>query len=165
MENTFIIDPLSFAQNKRIRHGKIAGGKLDRLRELVDSDEGFAYVIEGDTDKLARPTLRLHIKGKIAVQCQRCLDKLNHEIDIDTLLILARNARELELYDADNTIDAVLALHELDMGALIEDEIILSLPISPRHQEGGCNKDIQSILKREHKESPFSSLVSLKQTH
>lgn len=165
MENTFIIDPLSFAQNKRIRHGKIAGDELGRLRELVDSGEGFSYIIEGDTDKLARPTLRLQIKGKIIVQCQRCLDKLDHEIDIDTLLILARNASELELYDADNTIDAVLALHELDIGALIEDEIILSLPISPRHQKGECNTDIQSILKREHKESPFSSLVSPKQTH
>ena len=165
MENTFIIDPLSFAQNKKIRHGKIAENELGRLHEFVDRDGGFAFVIEGDTDKFGRPTLRLKIKGKIVVQCQRCLDKLDHEIDIDTLLILARNAGELELYDADSTIDAVLALHELDIGVLIEDEIILSLPISPRHKEGVCNTDIQSVLKQEHKENPFSSLLSLKQIH
>ncbi len=165
MENTFIIDPLSFARNKKVRHGKIAENGLDRLRELVDRDEGFVFVIEGDSDKLGRPILRLQIKGKIVVQCQRCLDKLDHEIDIDTFLILARSARELELYDADNTIDAVLALQELDVGALVEDEIILSLPISPRHQEGVCNTDIQSILKREQKVNSFSSLLSLKQIH
>lgn len=165
MENSFIIDPLSFARNKKIRHGKIAENALSRLHELVDRDEGFAFVIEGDMDKLGRPTLRLEIKGKIVVQCQRCLDKLDHEIAIDTLLILARNVMELELYDADSTIDAVLASHELDIGALIEDEIILSLPISPRHQEGGCNTDIQSVLKQEQKANAFASLLSLKQIH
>lgn len=165
MKNTFIIDPLSFARNKEIQRGKITEDGLGRLRELVDRAEGFAFVIEGDTDKLGRPTLRLKIKGKITVQCQRCLDKLDYEIDIDTCLVLARNAGELELYDADNTIDAVLALHELDIGTLMEDEIILSLPISPRHQEERCNTDAQSILKCEHKENPFSSLLSLKQTH
>lgn len=165
MEKIFIIDPLNFAQNKKIRRGKIAQNELARLRDLVNRDEGFIYVIEGDMDKFGRPGLKLLIKGRIVLQCQRCLGELTQEVDIDALLILARNENELEVYDVDNTVDAVLAVHELDVGVLIEDEIILNLPISPRHEEGTCGVDMQSIVKQEHKVSPFSSLISLKQIH
>ena len=70
MENIFIIDPLSFAQNKRIRHGKIAGDKLDRLRELIDSDEGFAYVIEGRVS----PTHAEHVEEDLGQRVAMILD-------------------------------------------------------------------------------------------
>lgn len=165
MEKIFIIDPLNFVQNKKIRRGKIAQSELARLRDLVNRDEGFTYIIEGNMDKFGKPGLKLLIKGRIVLQCQRCLGELTQEINIDALLILARNENELEVYDEDNTVDAVLAVHELDVGVLIEDEIILNLPISPRHEEGICEADMQSLVKQEHKDSPFSSLISLKQIH
>lgn len=165
MEKIFIIDPLNFAQNKKIQRGKIAQNELTRLRDLVNRDEGFSYIIEGDMNKFGKLLLRLLIKGKIVLQCHRCLDELAHEIDIDAILILVKNENELEAYDLDNTVDAVLAVHELDVGVLIEDEIILSLPISPRHEEEACGVGIQSVAKQEHKGSPFSSLITLKQIH
>jgi uncharacterized protein len=50
----------------------------------------------------------------------------------------------------------------LDLLALIEDEVILSLPLAPRHDEGQC----ESVERRksDEKPSPFAVLAKLKRT-
>lgn len=65
---------------------------------------------------------------------QRCLGELVHLLDLQTVMLLAEN--ELFRLDETETVDGFLAVSDLDVLALIEDEIILSLPISPRHREG-----------------------------
>ncbi|HHW65861.1 MAG TPA: metal-binding protein, partial [Rhodocyclaceae bacterium] len=78
---------------------------------------------------------------------------------VDTLLQPVRSGQpipdeELE----DDEVDAIEIDGGLDVMALLEDEILLALPIAPRHQvceaprpEGGASK-----------ESPFAALASLR---
>ena len=70
--------------------------------------------------------------------------------------VLATFERALEFQ-----VDAIELDGELDVLALVEDEILLALPIAPRHQvcdapqpEGGTSK-----------ESPFAALASLRGSH
>lgn len=65
---------------------------------------------------------------------QHCLGELVHLLDLQTVILLVEN--ELFRLDETETVDGFLAVSDLDVLALIEDEIILSLPISPRHREG-----------------------------
>lgn len=58
---------------------------------------------------------------------------------IDQVFPVARNEAQLELWErSDPLLDALVADPELDVLTLVEDEILLSLPVAPRHAEGGC---------------------------
>ena len=65
--------------------------------------------------------------------CQRCLDPIQVPIAIDAELQLAENMREIS--EADDGIDRVLASRNMDVAWLVEDEVILELPIAARHEE------------------------------
>lgn len=79
------------------------------------------------------------IKETINLHYQHCLGELVHLLDLQTVILLAENENELFHLDETKTVDGILAVSDLDDLALIENEIILSLPISPRHREGECS--------------------------
>lgn len=142
MSKRFVINSLNFVRETGIHHGRILPAELERLHEYLSDHSGeLAYSISGVLDEKGRPTLKITIAGMISLRCQRCLGKLAQSLNMQVNLIIARNEDELSYYDEDNSIDAILASPEMDTLTLIEDELILSLPISPRHQEGECSID------------------------
>lgn len=140
MSRRFIIDFLNFVRNTSVHHGRILPAESERLREYLSDYSGeLVYSISGIFDEKGRPTLKIVITGMIHLCCQRCLGKLEHNLNVQTHLLIAKNEAEFSYYDADNSADVILASSEADALTLIEDELILSLPISPRHQEGECS--------------------------
>jgi uncharacterized protein len=168
MSARFVINPLDFVRNAGMRHDKIPLFELVRLNDLLFDKEGeLAYEISGRFDKNGKPNLCLEIKGKIYLCCQRCLEKLAHIIDLQTFFLLVENEIELNRADENDTMDAILATPDLDVLDLIEEEIILSLPISPRHSGGECkmhplksNEDIS--MDKSQSTHPFSVLADFK---
>ena len=59
---------------------------------------------------------------------------------------------------ADDSTDAIEAEKELAVLSLIEDEVLLALPIAPRHEQ--CESP--SGTAAEHGPSPFAALSALK---
>lgn len=70
--------------------------------------------------------------------CQRCLGAMRHAVQIERALHLARNEAELERLDALPDGDAILVGETLDLVDLVEDEVLLSLPLAAMHAEGEC---------------------------
>lgn len=170
MSVSFVIDPLDFVQNAGTHHGKIPVDALARLHDFLFDKEGeLIYQISGQFDKHEKPGLHLEINGKIHLSCQRCLGKLLHTIDLQTSLVLVKTEAELDQADEDDTADAILATPDMDVIRLIEDEIILSLPISSWHAEGECNvQELESInenLTNKQSAHPFAALLALKKTN
>ncbi|MBB4010888.1 uncharacterized metal-binding protein YceD (DUF177 family) [Niveibacterium umoris] len=58
----------------------------------------------------------------------------------------------------EDSFDAIAAERNLDVLALIEDELLLALPISPRHEV--C--DTPQPRERDDSASPFAALASLR---
>lgn len=140
MHKRFIIDSLNFVRNSGVHRGRIQPADLERLHESLSDHSGeLVYSISGIYDEKGRPTLKIMITGKIHLCCQRCLNTLEHALNLETSLLIAKNQEEFSLYDEDNSVDAILASPDIDALTLIEDEIILSLPISPRHHEDECS--------------------------
>ena len=77
-------------------------------------------------------------------------------LTVSSRILLAGSEREIE--EADDDLDRVLAGKEMEVSTLIEDEILLSLPMVPRHDE--CS----AVGAEEHKPrpSPFAALKKLK---
>ena len=86
-------------------------------------------------------------------------------LDLKADILLARDESELSRFDEDESVDGVLAVPEMDVLALIEDEIILSLPISARHSEGECSIGKPAGEDAVGREHPFAALATLKKLH
>ena len=140
MSVRILIDSLDFVKNTGVRHGKIAIVELARLHDLLFDQSGeLNFQVAGLFDKNENPRLYLEIQGDLQLNCHRCLDKLTRRIDIKASLLLAKDEEELSRFDDDDTFDAILAMPDLDVINLIEDEILLSLTISAHHDDGECH--------------------------
>ena len=160
-----IIDALDFAHHAGAHHGKISLSEFERLHDYLTADGGeLQYAVTGALDKDANPVLQITVRGEITLRCQRCLGELEHKLDLRTVLRLAKNEHELALLDEDESVDCVLATRDTDVLTLIEDEILLSLPSSPRHNEGDCS--IAGLEGRGlAREKPLAALAGLKKLH
>ena len=165
MPARFVIDALDFARTAASHHGKITLFELKRLQDyLVGNCGELNYTIHGALDRDGKPILRIIIQGSINLRCQRCLGELRHVLDVQRDLLLARDEHELSRLDEDESVDGVLAIPDMDVMALIEDEIILSLPISARHGESECS--IGTMNWSDASEKPlFAALAQLKKLH
>lgn len=123
---------------------------MAKLTRLTDSTLGASgaldYRLEGAHDRRGRPLLNLTVKGKVQLQCQRCLEAFAHVIDIGTSLrLVAPEALEQEYDDDPDEPDCIAHNKSLDLAALIEDEVLLALPSYPRHTEGQCTTRTTSV--------------------
>lgn len=86
-----------------------------------------------------RPVLRLEVKATVWLICQRCLAEYPEVLSLRSVIAVARDAAELARWEKEEPLlDALLAETRMDLPALVEDEILLSLPLVPLHPTGGC---------------------------
>ena len=143
--------------------GHIDARSLPRAADLlaVGGDAApIAWRVSGAHDALGRPTLTVRLDGAVPLVCQRCLQPFVAPVAQQTDLLLARDEAELARLDAEET-EVVLANTTLDPVSLVEDELLLSLPLSPRHGEDECPAGRRSMTD-DGKRSPFAGLAALK---
>ena len=166
MSAHFAIDPLDFVRNTSALYGKIAVAKLVRLQNsLFNNQNELEYTIAGALDRDDRPIIQVTVKGIINLQCQRCLGELEYALNLLACLLVVRNEDELLHLDKDLSVEGVLAVPDVNILTLIEDEIILSLPISPRHQENECSTNKPTDDSSTNTKNFFAKLTTLKKLH
>jgi uncharacterized protein len=153
-----LIDSLEFARNGRTLNGEIAVVDLPRLAESLASSEGsIRYTVRGmQADDMS--FLLLDMSGICHLRCQRCLEGLTHQVDIASRLQLLEGVDLMQDDDSDE-VDGIEASKELDVLGLVEDELLLSLPFAPRHDEGVCELASNSSGKADDR---FGMLAQLK---
>ncbi len=118
--------------------GRVDPGQLPRLAEEVEPGRGeIAWRIVGTHDAQGRPALAVELKGHVPLECQRCLGTVDIPVDQRTEILLAHDEHELVALDAESELEVALAEERLEPRALVEDELLLTLPYAPRH-EGQC---------------------------
>jgi uncharacterized protein len=128
-------------------HGELSGewplAALDRLADLVLGTEPAGSPIhwqaEGDQRPVTggEPEIWLHLTAQACVnmRCQRCLGSLTVPLDLDRWIRLVRDAAQAEALDAELEDDVLELQRHTDLGELIEDELLLALPLVPRHED------------------------------
>jgi uncharacterized protein len=82
----------------------------------------------------SQPTLRLGAEAVLSMQCQRCLQAVEVPLHVERRLFFVEGEDAAAALDAESE-DDVLALEPaIDLRALIEDELLLALPLIPRHE-------------------------------
>lgn len=158
------IDCLAFAQDAGMLESAVAVRDFTRLcKSLADSTGEIHYRIAAGLEKSGRAFLRLEASGQLQLQCQRCMQDFGWNLATNSLVYIARDATELDLWDrqADGLEDAVLADNQFDWFAWLEDEVLLSLPAAPFHPAEVCPTDRETQTST--RPNPFDVLVTLKQ--
>jgi len=158
-----VIDSLEFARTGQTLRGSLSLPELTRLRDsLVDTVGAVEFEVKGGYDARRRPILKLAIHGMLHLQCQRCLGALEHALQVlNTLLLVTAGESAAGGLDEEDA-EWVEASGNLDVAALVEDEIILSLPYAPRHEEGSC-RQAGTAAADGAAASAFARLAALKQ--
>lgn len=160
------IDSLDFARNGSEISGEIPVAEMPRLLDVLDNTRGaISYKVRGGVDDLNVPFLDVSVVGNCQLRCQRCLGALGHSIRVDTRLLLRDQAGIDSLGDVaggeEDEFDSILAEVQLDVLNQLEEEILLSLPIAPRHEPGVCQLAGGMGAQKEEK-NPFAVLAKLK---
>ncbi len=146
--------------------GRIEVAELRRLIELLASEQGQVKVsFEFLMSDYSIPMVIGQIKTGLQVECQRCLLPMPLYLDHDfSLLIDATDELVRE-----SSLDTLLSEDGVvDIFEIVEDEIILALPLVAMHENETCNKHWQAAEETQEpvvKENPFSVLKDLKKTH
>jgi len=163
--NAFVIDAFEFCRLKERREGEIAVADLPRLaKESVDKSGTVRWVLQGGSDAQGHPRLALSVSGAVRLMCQRCLTPFEFAIASDAALVLAPDedsADEIEAHLDDDSVDVIAGSRNFDVGQLIEDEALLTIPLSPKHD--ACSDHLAPAAAMEEKVSPFAVLKNLKQ--
>ena len=133
-----VIDSLEFARTGQTLRGNLPLPELSRLKDsLADTLGTVEFEVTGGEDARGRPILTVVISGALRLQCQRCLGALDHPLRLLNTLLLVMGAKAADGLD-DEEVEWIEASRQLDLAALVEDEILLSLPYAPRHEDGTC---------------------------
>lgn len=103
---------------------------------------------------------------KIALTCQRCLEAVATDIDIDVKLWLLRDESKAELLPDDADYLVLDEEGQLALGDALEDELILALPLVPLHDD--CEAHLveeeaeSEAVETPARENPFQVLAALK---
>lgn len=164
MPEQVVINSVEFARNGASLNGRIAVEKLSRLQDLLSSNDGMLeYSLTGKRGENGRLYLVCVVKGVLHIRCQRCLDALDYPVSLESELELAEGEPSLTaLVNEEDLADAIPADTELDVLALVEDEVLLDLPIAPMHASDDC-KAIRNLGQAKlGEQNAFSALAALK---
>ena len=164
MSEQVIINSLEFARQNRQLQGEIMIADLNRLQEHLYSDSGAVrYAVQGKVSESGKLYLICTIQGELALKCQRCLAALAFPLEITSTLELVENADGfLPIEEEEDSVDIIPADTAMDVIALVEDEILLNLPIAPLHPLPQCGAANRSELSGCAAANPFDVLVKLK---
>ena len=157
-----VIDPARFARDQSRLSGMLSLARLPRLADVLFDHQGNVnYELQGYTTANGQPALHLSVGGDLAVRCQRCLERLPLHIEVTRDLVLIAEARDIDpVDDEDDDTDTIPGVAALDVLDLVEQEVVLSLPMAPRHPEEAC--EAQPAAQTGNASSPFSALAGLK---
>jgi DUF177 domain-containing protein len=141
--------------------GRFTPGELERLEESLAGPEGeLRYRITAHQDRQRRHLLSCIIEGFVFLTCQASLEAFRYDIAINDRLVLVSKESELPaIEDESDEEDYLVADGPLDIRDLVEDAVLLALPMVPRKPGLGEAQGTGDPVTRQ---SPFAALASLK---
>jgi uncharacterized protein len=168
MPGPAVIDSVEFARKGEQVRGRITVAQLERLSDLLfDTAGSLDYTVAGDTDGQGRPRLTVGVDGTVDLRCQRCLGRLAYAVRFEETLLLGSGPEADAAVSEPDAPEWIPADPALDLGALVEDEVLLALPFAPLHAEGECGvkappADRNGKDKEAAKPKPFAGLAAWK---
>lgn len=157
-------------------HGELAGDwplqALPRLAESAVPEASVGAMVHWQARGELRPLpggtaevwLQLKADVRLALCCQRCLAPVDETVALDRALRFVADEQQAAALDAELEDDVLSLERSLDLRELVEDELLLALPLVPRHAE--CPQPLP-LAEDDHepedeRPNPFAVLAALK---
>jgi len=161
------VDPFRFADNAIRLQGVLYVNDLERLCDYLHKHSGEIRVdlTFGKNEQGIR-FLTGKLSGHLQLQCQRCMEDLAYEITNKIWLAIVHTEEEAAQlpsgYDAIIVDNDILVIQDM-----IEDELIVSLPVVPMHHPNECKVTLPLVIKSEQeletgKNNPFNVIDFLR---
>lgn len=159
------VDPIQLADKGERLTAETPVGSLSRLAEACLDPEGSVMIdlsferSGGDGLRIMRGTVR----ARVRLTCQRCLEPMEADLRAEPYLVLLRPGEHPELVEAG---EARVFDRPVPLSELVEDELLLVLPMVPMHARDRCpaGKAVRdgSDKRDAGRPNPFAILGSLK---
>lgn len=167
------LDVAAFAAQASSVEGRFALVELERLRDSQAADAGngdaeVSWRLSGNLAPLSgagiRPALRIEGACTVVLECQRCLRPMPVGLAVDRRVFFVEGESAAADLDEGSDDDVLALLPSIDARTLIEDELLLALPIVAAHDVCPeplpiANAGAEPIDPAEH---PFAALAALK---
>ncbi len=141
---------------------------MPRLVAALASDAGEAQIsLQAGRDAGGQVLVTGDIEAELELQCQRCLAPVKLKVHTEPRLAWVKSDAALaalsEEYEPLLSADGRVMLADL-----VADELLLALPLVPRHEDGAaCGGPAQGVAKAdpapdEDRKKPFAELAKLK---
>lgn len=111
--------------------------------------------------------LHLQVQATFPMDCQRCLTPVDVPLAVERSFRFVTDEATAEALDDDSEEDLLALSREFDLRELIEDELLMALPVVPRHDEcptavplASSDDDFEAASAE--KPNPFAALASLR---
>lgn len=142
------LDVAAFADAAAELAGELPTAGLARLADSAHPqarpgpDETVRWQARGERRRPSgggapQPWLHLQAEGRLVTTCQRCLQPLPLALEVRRSFRFAPDEASAAQADLDAEEEVLAVTQALDLPELIEDELLLALPLVPRH-EGDC---------------------------
>ena len=160
------IDPFRYAEQSLKLDGAVKIADMHRLSSSLNEvgDETVAVHLEFGVDEQGITFIKGDLKTNLTLQCQRCMEPFKYEIISNFLLGVVTTLDEANALP-DHYEPALAKEGQLALRELIEDELILNMPIIPRHEPEDCHVTLpvaDAGWEEGKRKNPFQVLESLK---
>lgn len=146
---------------RRCFAGSLTLARLPRLRDsLADMDGSVDFQLEFDTDEFDQAFVEVRAHGDLPLVCQRTLEVYRQPVAISLRLGLIRREEQESALPPGYEAFLVPGDGMVTPADLIEDELILALPLVPARPDSVVAGDDGEAV--EGKASPFAQLKSLR---
>ncbi len=134
------LDVRAFGRNAGSAGGTVSLQEFSRLApECVDGGANARVIwsaqgqLRGSTEATAAPWLHLQVRSELPLVCQRCLEPVQTPVEIDQWFRFVPDEDTAEKLDDDADEDLLVESAEFDLRALVEDELLLAMPLIASH--------------------------------
>ncbi|WP_274572141.1 DUF177 domain-containing protein [Neisseria leonii] len=159
-----LIAPQAFAGQAQTLSGSFRlnelDGRLSSHEYLADQSAAAAFSLRGGKDRWQRPYADLSVQAELSLYCQRCLQPMPYLLDESVRIVWFADEEKLdEAMLADEELEGMVMSEVLDVRGLVEDQILMAMPLSPRHED--CGNEVLSQVNQD-RPNPFAVLAGLK---
>src|SRR5688572_6556729 len=157
------IDPTQLDDKPQVFEETLSPGAFPRLVESLANGEGqLHYRVSARLDRQCRKEVSCIIEGFVFLTCQATLDTFRHPVSIDDRLVLVPDESAMPPIEEESDAEDYLVADEpIEVRELVEDAVILALPMVPR-KPGLEELEARATPPAEEGTSPFAKLASLK---
>jgi len=164
----------SFAEDGASISGEQPVQEYERLMAETEGRGGELLVTWSAAGELRNPAhvhpqVWLHLKADamLSLTCQRCLGPVDVAVAVDRAFRFVQDEDMAAAQDDESEEDVLALSRSFDLFELIEDELLMELPLAPRHE--ACPEQVKLAAADEdfenasaQRENPFAMLGKLK---